>query len=517
MRTVGRLYVYFISAVSLVMLAGGLANLLALAFNQLWIALGGATVIQADPTAIRRQVSLYIALVVVALPIWLFHWWRAERAVLRPDGDPERRSTVRALYLSLGLLVPFFFWLGSSVDLIQRSLNALLGVPSPPFTGSRIPFALAVVFVAGAIWDYHAWVRIRDVRGGLMERASAWLPRLSLYVATLAGAMLLLFGTARLIRLVVDAVLGTGIIATGEDWWTNPLTSGIALVAAGLLAWGIHWSYSLHLLQVGDWRAQSEQRSTFRRVYLYAIVLVGVFVTFQAASSSLETLFRAILGVPEVSQPTLLTRRLVEPLLAAIPFALFWWYHWRRIAEEARHYAEVPMQRSLRRLYTYGVALVGLAFAGVGLAYVLGIVIDLVLGGTRTVSVTEELWRGRVSQFAALAVIGAIAWLLHWYAAQRQFADDPSRERETLTQRVYLYLITAASLVALTTSLAVVVYRVLLVLLGVVELGTLISTISAALGVVIIGGILLTYHGLILRQEAAPPSPGPGSGDRIPA
>jgi hypothetical protein len=143
------------------------------------------------------------------------------------------------------------------------------------------------------------------------------------------------------------------------------------------------------------------------------------------------------------------------------------------------------------------VALVGLAFAGVGLAYVLGIVIDLVLGGTRTVSVTEELWRGRVSQFAALAVVGAVAWLLHWYAAQHRLADDPSIERETLTRRVYLYLIAAASLVALTGSLAVVVYRVLLVVLGVVELGTLISTISAALGVVIVAGILLAYHGLI--------------------
>ena len=58
-------------------------------------------------------------------------------------------------------------------------------------------------------------------------------------------------------------------------------------------------------------------------------------------------------------------------------------------------------------------ALVGLAFAGFGLAYVLGIVIDLVLGGTRTVSITEELWRGGVSQFAALAMVGTIAWLLH--------------------------------------------------------------------------------------------------------
>ncbi len=517
MHAVRRLYVYFISAVSLTMLAIGTARLLAMALDQIWIGLGGATVVQGDPIAIRRQASLFIALVVVALPIWLFHWWRAERAVVRPGGDPERRSTIRAFYLTAGLLVPFFVWLGSSVDLIQRTVNAILGVPSPVAAGNRIPFALAIILVAGTIWIYHARVRIRDMRGGGLEQAAVWLPRLYLYVAAFAGAMLLLFGTAGLIRLIVDALLGTGVIVASANWWIDPLTTGIALVVVGLLAWGIHWSYSLHLLRAGDWRAESEQRSALRRVYLYAIVLVGVFVTFQAASSSLETLFRAVLGVPEVSQTGLFARRLVEPLLAAIPFSLFWWYHWRRIAREARQYAEVPLRRSMHRLYTYGVALVGLAFASVGLAYVIGIVIDLVLGGTRTVSVTEELWRGRVSQFAALAVVGAAAWLLHWYAAQRQLAADPSIERETLTRRVYLYLIAAASLVALTGSLAVVVYRVLLVVLGVVELGTLISTISAALGVVIVAGILLAYHGLILRQEVTPLSPGPGSRERIPA
>ncbi len=139
------------------------------------------------------------------------------------------------------------------------------------------------------------------------------------------------------------------MIVDGKDWWTNPPVTAVASLAVGLLAWGIHWSYSLHLLGLGDSRAQSEQRSALRRIYLYAIVLVGVFVTFQAASSSLETMFRAVLGIPEISQWPLFARRLVEPLLMAIPFSLFWWYHWRRIAEEAQHFAEAPIERSMHR------------------------------------------------------------------------------------------------------------------------------------------------------------------------
>jgi hypothetical protein len=60
-----------------------------------------------------------------------------------------------------------------------------------------------------------------------------------------------------------------------------------------------------------------------------------------------------------------------------------------------------------------------------------------------------------------------------------------------------------------------VIYRVLLVILGVATPGALFSTISAAIGVVVVGDILLAYHGLILRQEAAPLPPSGRS--RIPA
>jgi len=120
-----RLYIYFIAAVSLAMLAVGLMSLLRIGLEQIAIALGWSEVILEPGEAIRRQVSLWAAVSIVALPVWLLHWWLAERAALRPDaeGEAERGSTVRALYLSAVLAGSFLAAFFAGTTLVQRMLG----------------------------------------------------------------------------------------------------------------------------------------------------------------------------------------------------------------------------------------------------------------------------------------------------------------------------------------------------------------------------------------------------------
>lgn len=504
MQTIRRFYLAFISAVSLTMLAVGLVNLLDLAASQLWAALGWTQVVRGDAGTLREQVSLFTALVVPALPIWLLHWWLAERAVRQPGpmAESERRSTVRALYLTLVLLVSLLFWVYAAGDLVYALIAAGAGAAPVPELAT-LPRALATFLIAGAIWLYHRSVRARDLRGGPLDGSAVWLPRLYLYGAAGFGALRLLFGSTELIRLLNDLLLGEGSITRGVTWWAQPLAAGIAQVTLGLLVWGGHWSYARALVERSDWQGQSEQRSVLRRVYLSVTAVIGVFMTLWAFSMSLENVLRLLLGVPAVTGLASQIRSIVEPPLGVLPFALFWFYQRGQTIAEAQRFAEAPLQATVRRVYTYVIAAAGLLFAAAGLAYTIGLLIDVAAGGVIFVRSPTEFWREQVSRAVALALIGAGVWLWHWYAAQRQVMEAPAAERGATTRRLYLFVILTLALVTLLGSLAYIIYRVFNVLLGVDPAATLVAEISLSLGLATVAAPLLAYHGLELRDDLA--------------
>ncbi len=76
-------------------------------------------------------------------------------------------------------------------------------------------------------------------------------------------------------------------------------------------------------------------------------------------------------------------------------------------------------------------------------------------------------------------------------------------ERETTIRRVYLYLILAATLVAMLVSLAIVIYRTIADILGVTSGTNLASSMSRPLGIVIIAVVLFVYHLQVLRGDLA--------------
>jgi hypothetical protein len=499
-----RLYVYFVAAVSLGMVIVGLSRLLGLAFARIGDALG-ASVIQQSPESVRRELSLYVALLIVALPVWLLHWWLAERAVHRPgiSGEQERTSALRALYLTLALAVPLPWLIISVVQILRWLFTKLLGGSATTGTTDQRGTALALVLVTVGVIAYHALIRLRDSRGGPLEDEAAWLPRLYIYAAAFTGAMLLLFGLTDLLRVLDDALFGAGTVLYQDRWWAAPLSSAAARAVAGLLVWSMYWAFGLRLLRRSDWLGASERRSALRWFYVYALVFVGVLLTLRGVSSSLNAVLRLILSVPRRASHTSWASAILEPLIVAIPFAAFWAYH-RLVVLAAGPGAEpAPLSTSLRRLYIYLVALIGLAFSGVGSAWVLGILLDLLFGGTRTVSVSSLFWRDDVARYGSIALVGAAAWLWHWNRAEQSVAEDEAAERGATSRRMYLYATLAASLIAILISLAIVLYRVISAVLGVSSDRGLASTLSAPLGIVIVAGALFAYHVRVLRRDLA--------------
>lgn len=519
MQTVRRIYIYLIVAVSLGALAVGLGNLLRLALEQLW----GPPALHVTGNLVREQLSLNIALTLVALPFWVVHWWLAERALSQPGaaGEEERRSAVRAAYLTLGLAIPFSIGVSAGWQILSRLFGVLLGAPVPE--RSNLPGLIATLTVATAVWLFHVRVRQRDMAAGSLDGAegwlpdenltaraassasgaAAWLPRLYLYGASAAGAVMILFATASLFRLMVDVALSPAPLVETGRWWAPRLAGLLAWLVLGLSIWVAHWAYSTRLLTLPDWRGLSERRSALRQIYRYLLIAGVVLGTVIYASDALAALLRALFGGPVEPGAASFAQQFLAPLLAVLPFALSWWYHAGQARDEARRYGDAGTQATARRLTGYVVAFVALAVAAVGLAYVLGVLLDLLLGGPRTtVFHTPDWWRGQVATFTGDLLAGAAVWLWAWYGIERHRATDPAAEQAATPRRAYLYLVLAGALVALLGSVAFALYRLLAVLLGAISSDRLVSDISTAVGVLIVAGALAAYHGLTLRREA---------------
>ena len=88
MQTARRLYVYLVSGVALGFVLFGLHSLLQVLLDALGLhgnVLGGSV----DTS---QELSVALALVGVGTPVWLAHWWFAERSV--QVGREDRRRSV---------------------------------------------------------------------------------------------------------------------------------------------------------------------------------------------------------------------------------------------------------------------------------------------------------------------------------------------------------------------------------------------------------------------------------------
>lgn len=498
-----RLYLYFVAGVSIAVLATGLVNLLELAIQTLWEAASGAAVVVQPPDAVRRELSLYSALTVVALPVWLLHWWLAERLLSpqRSEAETERQSLLRALYLTLLLFVPFVLWANAALDLLSWTFEtALVGARAETLrlTAEFVIGRVATLVVLAGIWGYHAWVCARDRRAGALTGAADWLPRLYLYVGAVFGLSMLLFGASQLIGAVIDVVFGVGEVIAGD--LRRLVAQGAAMLLGGFVIWSLHWGYTLSVRVLPDWRGEHERRSLLRWVYLYVGVFAGVALTLGALAVSLTELFRWVLGAGSAGTAQRL-QDIIEPPARVVPVTLLWLYHRRQIRREAEGMPETGWRVSVERSTGYLSAFVGLVFGAAGLALLLGLVIDVLLGGGRVAALPADWWRNQVSSYTAVALVGGVAWLWFWYRALQRLATDPVAERASLSRRAFLYVVLAAAIVGLLGSLAVVLYRLLSWLLGVTRDVDLVSEISTALGVVIVGAFVLLYHGLVLRRD----------------
>ena len=501
MQTARRLYLYLLSGISLAVLATGLAMLLTVLLEELGLGPSGSSLAGED--VVGEQLTLASALIAVSLPVWLIHWFLVERstAPARPSGDAERTSTVRGLYFALalaGLLLAVTIGLSLVIEAIVVRI-----AEAPDFRSRSVGAGLATAVVAGAGWAYHFGLRSRDWSRGPIRGDSAWLPRAYLYGAALIGLLVLLAGVTQLLELAGRIALDEPPpFDTSATWWAVPLAEALSGLLLGGLVWVGHRAYAEVLVRDTGWRGTSERPARLRLAYFVAVLVAGATGTIFFLGDGVRSGLAIALDISEgetIPQQALLV---LLPLMSAIPYAATWRVHARWVEGEAAASGDTHRAETAARLRIYPVVLVGLAFAGVAVARLLAVLIEVTSGGRPALSGGDVLAE-EVARWAPLAVLGIGVWGWRWASAGTRSEHDPEGEAGSPTRRAALLLVLAASILSGIVAAGVIFYRLFGGLFGIPQAADPVVELSGPIGTLVVAAVIGLYHGTRLRRDQA--------------
>lgn len=504
MAVARRIYLYAIAFVALGILAFALTQMLVVIASSLIVGIAPYPVAIGRLEA-RGAASSAAALATVGLVTWLIHWQFANRSV-----EPgERGATTRKLMLAAVLLLGDLSLLGAARDLITDAVAAAIdGLSMGQLLSGRIVAPAAWLVVGGPLVAYHRRTAAIDRQLAPEVGAAATLRRVATYGLAFVALLVFIFGVVDLGETIWRArIVAPGSVDLAPDWPRSVLPRQVGAIVAGGGFW--LWAWFVARARLADAGPDPESASVLRKIYLYGALALAVSWTVWSHGQILYGLVRLALLAEQVPGGwTTIVRQLGEPTIRAIAFGALWAGHVRVLADESARTPELERQATIRWLYQYLAALVGLVATAWGLAGTLATTIDRFLI-TNAVRPTHW-WEDRIALFSTLVVVGLPLWLSHWTRLQRE-AVDPTARR-SVVRRVYVLALFALGVLALLGSVAYVLYQALRLVMGEAWTGEQPSDLIAAASTVTIVGVLLAYHLRVLRSDLTTPAPG-GSGE----
>lgn len=493
--TVGRLYFYVVTAVSLLVMAFGGGSLLS-SLGRLILEPGSPT--SGDISYWRTTLSTYIPMLAVGGAVWAIHWYAMRRRMAQfPE---EQQAALRKLFLNVILTIASVVALYNTARLLYYVLSAVTGAELPAFEVQSKPFqmynAAVWLLVYGFVWYYHWQVEEEE---GRETAAGRTLRRWYLYITSSISLGALGAGVYFNLSLIISYVLkGFAVQVAGNDPATllRQWSLTLAPVIGGALWWALHWRYA----------SRSDVGGVLRQVYLYFWILVGVATSVGASGAILYQGLRYLFGYRDVSVNAQLGfLQVALPLL--VVGAASWAYHRSAVREEAPQ--ALVAQAGVRRRYGYLVSALGLLALTVGLANLIRVLLEVGFQVGQEIGRTPDWWRDQLSAFISLAVLGAAVWLPHWQGMERVAHEQEAEERGALSRRILLFLILFAAVITILFNGAFVLNSLLRLLLGEPATGRLFSGLFASAGNVAVVGLFLFYHWRVLQRdrEAAPAAP----------
>lgn len=478
MKTVRRLYFYLVALISLELVIWGLIYLLR--------SIVGQTVGGAAATLARA-----LALILVGLPIFLFHWLWAQRSAARDD--EERTSSLRALFfygVLVGTLIPL---VQSLLSLVNRTLLQVMRLePGRAIFGGNqtAPDNLIAIAINGLAALYF-WNRLRSEWRSLPSRNNfSDVRRLYRYVWVIYPLLMTIFGAQQILSYIFFAPSGVLGQLTRET-----LVNGIALLIIGTPLWVYAWG----IVQRSVAEATPERESNLRLAILYLLALSGVITVLTAGATVLHILISAALGTQWTFAD--FTNRLGGPLSIGVPLGAIWAYYGTWLNRHIESIAEPVRQAGMKRVYYYILSALGLGGTFFGVALLIKFIIDLLTGGY--LLLTDAL-RADVGRALGIILAWLPLWLVTWRAVQAEAAapgDAGDHARRSILRRAYLYLALFAGVIGGMISAVAFVYRLLNTALTGRTDPSFLPALLNDLQLVILFAILLLYHLVVMRRD----------------
>jgi hypothetical protein len=493
MVTARRVYLYSVLAVSLVLLAWGVSDLLRLALETTSEAIAGNARQPAGSQVGFEDLSRGLAFVIVGAPLWAVHWWHLGRTV-RDARDPadERAAPSRAVYFTLVLTATVAVVGLAGAMLLTALFRSVLVAPEPDDPGARA----AVGVTAGAVWLFHAAQRRRDLRLAPARLADDWLTRLYVYGVLSVAVTAALFAASDIIGIVARELVGRRPLYEPTSWWRSNVAGSAAFLVVAVSGWLLHWAISLGLANAPEPMGAAHRESRTRVAYLLGAMTLGVAVTLVMAGTSLQHLVALAAGAWRSSDGSTLAQDVGGPLLAAVPFALAAWWHARRASGEALDFGGPGRRVSVARTGWLLIAAVGLTGLAVGLAWLVDGLLEVLAMGQRLGVVPASSIREDLAPATAFAIVGLVTWAPCWRRLQQERSVDPTEAVTSTARRTYLVLVSGASLIVVMVAGAWLIYQATRMLAGVGW-----DDVDPAIAAVLVAAAVLGYHAFALDRD----------------
>jgi hypothetical protein len=480
MKSIRRLYFYLVAFISIEIVLWGLVGLLRSIVNK--TVSGGADAL-----------AQALALVLVGVPIFLIHWSWVQRA--SASEQEEKTASLRAVFLYAILLATLIPVVQNLLSFIDRSFVQIAGLGVSralrAFSEQTLADNLIAIGINGIVAAYF-WNILRNEWATLRDKENfADVGRLYRYIWMLYGLLMTVFGAQQILRFIFY-IPGDVLGELGREVAVN----GLALLLVGTPVWIYAWRV------IQDSLADpAEMGSTLRLGILYLLALGGVITVITTASMVVNIIITWLLGADWTFQYFI--QQIGGPVSIGVPLGAVWAYYRYWLNRHIEAVGDAVRQASMKRLYNYILAFIGLVVAFVGVATLFNFTIDMVTGSDILMS---DSMRGSLATSISSLLVGLPLWLVMWRPMQAEAlapGEMGDHARRSVLRKTYLYLALFASVIGGMATAVGLVYQLIRVVLTGNAGGSFVNDILNLTQLLFLFSVVLVYHLNVLRADGA--------------
>ena len=416
-------------------------------------------------TADATGTALSIAFVIVGLPVFVGLALYTSRK-LRTD-PREQRSVGWAVYLTIvlfGSLIAVMSLAGAFLAelLDERSIDRAIGIHA---------------LVWATVWAGH-WLAAERKGDEQHLQVQLLLGSAAGLIATFTG---IAAGSTIVLSQIYDWLFQASIVETGVE----PLAGPLIILVIGIPVWWWYWfRHGRHLSRGPLWHAY----------VLLLGVLGGAIAVILGAGIMVFGVLEWFLGDPGTTSAASHFEFIPAAVGSVIAGSASWMYHGTLLGErDDRTRTEVD------RVYDYLLSGAGLVVAASGIVTLITISLKALAGLGLT-----SFQSGNATAIAlTLLVVGAPLWWRYWSTIQSYRRTDPDAELQSVTRRIYIYLLFGVAGIVAVVNLIIIVFILFNDILEGDFGATTLDNASVPIALLLTAGAVAGYHFVIFREDRA--------------